>query len=129
MREIDPAFAAAERVWRRLEKRNAQIDDGRWICKPSAFRLQVSLRREKHGSQDGLTFGKFNGIAESTVGELATIRAGKAFAVCVDDPQREDEGHALAALVMRPDDELEGSEKNALRELLCKIFRVIVPPT
>lgn len=126
-REVDPSFSAAERLWRRIEVGHVRKDDPK-LCKPSAFRLQVSISRERHGDQAKVCSGKFNGIAEATAETVCAITLGDSYVVCVDEPMPDDPGHALVALVLDPDARVPQDVVAAVRESFAKAFRVVVAP-
>lgn len=117
-------------MWRRIEKGHVRTDNGKVICKPGAFRLQVSLVRAKYGQESQVCEGKWNGIAESDATKLSAMKVGNARVVCVDDPLSSSVGHALAAVVLEPGAELgEKDLESAARNKFAVAFKVTLVPT
>lgn len=129
-REIDPEFDLHEKLWRRIEKGSVRRESGKpSCCKPSAFRLQVSLVREKHGAKSTVCKDKWNGIAEATAEKLAAAAFGDCRIVCVDEPMDDEIGHCLAAVVIEPGKTAPPNVTNAVREHMAKVFAVVDEPT
>lgn len=126
-RDIDPHFDLHEAIWRRIEKRHVFAKTHK--VKSNALRLQVSVVRQRHGLREAVTDGKFNGIAETTAHEAATVAMGEARFTCIDDPTEEQPGHALIALVVEPGKTATQADLNAVREQLALQFRVVQFPT
>jgi hypothetical protein len=127
-RDIDPSFARDELLWRRIEKGDVRKDK---TLKPQAFRLQVSLVRERHGNTDQVCDGKFNGIAEAKAAEVQAIKFGLVRVECVDEPTTHDngQGHCLAAVVLTPGDEAPLDVKLAARSEFANVFKVCKDPS
>lgn len=126
-REMDLAFTVDERLWRRVEL--SDIDKGTNRVKPNRLRLQVSVVREKHGSQADVTTERFNGIAETLAGQASEVRQDAVRSVVVDEPTQEVPGHALIAFVALPGEQVEQTTINEARAALSELMTVVVPPT
>lgn len=128
VREIDPSFTSTERLWRRIERGHVRREGSKLVCKPSAFRLQVSVVREKHGQRETVCEGKFNGIAETTVDCVAAWTHGAATVAFVDEPTKEQAGHALVAVVAAPDAAVAPECEESFREAMRHRFGVATEP-
>lgn len=126
MRTIDVEFSTEEKLWRRIEVGHVGKDG---MLKANAMRLQVSIVREKHGTIDQVTSGKFNGVATTTAGQAVRQTEAALTAVCIDDPLEEQEGHALIAVALVPGIETTPEQINALRLKLAMTFEVTKMPT
>lgn len=132
-RENDLAFAPSEKLWRRVEAGDVIKGDPAKnqppAVKPNRLRLQISMVREKHGSRESVTSGKWNGIAETTAAEAAAITEGMVCVACVDEPTTDQPGHALIALYVKPGDAVDQTMINAARSTIAGAMRVVVMPT
>lgn len=126
-RAVDPHFDQDEAIWRRIEKNNIVAKTN--TVKASALRLQVSVVRQRHGVRDSVTEGKFNGIAETTALKASSVTTGDARFACIDDPNKDQPGHALLALLVEPGKTATQAHLNAVREQLALQFRVVQSPT
>lgn len=126
-RQVDLAFGAEEKLWRRIEQRNVAKRDR--SIKPNSLRLQISVVREKHANRESVCHDKFNGIAETTAGEVASLFEGPITVVCIDEPTKDNDGHALIAMVLAPGDSLSDDQETDLRIRLAKSMKVVVDPT
>lgn len=124
-RPIDLSFGVGERLWRRIE--TGHVSDT--SVKPNAIRLQVSVTREKYGTRELVCQGKFNGIAETTAGDVAGLSQGQLQIVCVDEPVMDNEAHALIAMVLAPGIPEELGAVNILRALVARKFQIVLKPT
>lgn len=125
-RAVDPTFDCTEKVWRRIEKRAVGKDRR---LKPSAFRLQVSVARERYGTIGEVTQGKWNGVAEATASALVALAFGDLRVACVDEPLKTDDAHALVAAVLDPGKPAPADVKNAVRQAFANTFHVVTDPT
>src|SRR5690348_4905294 len=96
-RPVDIDFGAREKLWRRIEKKQIKTSDGK--LKPSSLRLQVSVVRQKHGTQDSVTDDKYNGVAEIEAGNSHGLKLDELETVVVDEPLNDIPGHTLIAIV------------------------------
>lgn len=125
------AFAQGERLFRRIEK-GALDREGKKI-KHTSLRLQISVDRESFARIDDLppaSLPKFNGVAAIRAGAARTIGRGPVCVVCVDEPSKEDDAHALIAVVTsaEPAAEIE-ADVGAARMLIAQKMEVVVSPT
>ena len=125
-RRIDVRFRSDERLWRRFDvrglTREEKLDD-------ASLRLQISVFREAFARRDDVPQGKWNGIAETTAGEAASLSHGAVSIVCVDDPHPGSDGHALLAIVAKPGSIVSRDDVEKLRRKLATSMRVVVLPT
>lgn len=128
VREADLDFGIDEALWRRIELKNLTGDAGDEV-KPMSLRLQISTVREKHGLRDSVPFEKWNGIAEAKAGAVAEVLHQAVSVVCIDEPTKDEPGHALIAMVVRPGEQASMDVINATRALLAKKMKVVVKPT
>jgi hypothetical protein len=97
--------------------------------KPGSLRLQVSVVRERHGLQASVTEGKFNGVYVLTAQQAVDASAGAVQVVCVDEPELEQPGHALVALVAAPGAKVPEDAVGLVRSNLAQVFTCVTPPT
>lgn len=126
VRQVDPEFAEAERIWRGISKKVAKADG---TLRGSAFRLQLSVIREKYGRALDALSDLNTGVAATTASELARISFSGCRVVCIDDPAPGLDGHALAAVVLEPGGHAPADVRNAARMAFSLVFRVDVEPT
>ncbi len=123
-RQHDLTFGRDEKVWRRIEAGQVRGTE----VKASALRLQISIVRERYGARESVTAGKWNGVAETSAGEVTALDCGAINVVCVDDPSEEIPGHALVAMVVKPGDTATQDLVNAARAKIAGLLRIVVAP-
>ena len=124
-RKIDIEFGAEERLWRRIAYDG--VKRGRVL--PNSLRFQISVVRERYGQKDNVVTGKWNGIAEINAQTACDAGAvGNVRAVCVDDPNDIEPGHALIALIAAPGLAVTEDDVRKARNELAKQMTIIVLP-
>ncbi|MCL2825531.1 MAG: hypothetical protein FWD57_16180 [Polyangiaceae bacterium] len=125
-RQPDIGFGADELLWRRIEAKDLDCDG---VVKANSLRLQISVVREKYGDIQNVTHLKWNGVAEiEAQAACNTETAGQVRVVCVDDPNKDEPGHALIAFVAVPGVAVSEAEVNKTRGALAELMRIKVPP-
>lgn len=132
-REIDLEFGVEEALWRRIELKDVSTEQNagvtKEVVKPNKLRLQISTVRAKHGNLESVPYEKWNGVAEARAGLVAAITHGPIEVACIDEPTKEDAGHALIAMFVKPGGQASMDEINAARMALAKTMTIVVKPT
>ncbi|MGD0679674.1 MAG: hypothetical protein ABSC94_30170 [Polyangiaceae bacterium] len=94
----------------------------------NAVKLPLSVVRERHGKRESVPNQAKRGIAEATASSVVALVHDAIGVVCVDDPDDEEPGHALVAMVVTPGDAASQEMINVAREMLALKFRVVLDP-
>lgn len=123
-RKVDICFQPDERLSRRLAA-DQVFADGR--VRPQALRLQISVDRSSKPASPAPAPPKFNGLAEITVAMTRQACTPLVRTVCVDDPQNDNDAHALIAVIT---DHAGGVDEDVLvvRAKIANSMTIITPP-